>query len=209
MDNNGFSKKIMIFGLVMMIIIVIFGFGNVFNVYLQMGYGSIIWYVLVGILFFFLCGLMMVEYGFVFKEVKGGIYFWLVGLIGEWWVFVGIFVWLVFWIVWMVLMFLWIWIIFLVLIFGKDIIQFWWVMGFLLMEMIGILGIILILVIIFLLLWGMNVIVWIGLFGGIFIIVVNIIFIVVFFIVLFVNYFQLVELIYGFKIFIILFNLQF
>ena len=72
MDNNGSSKKITTFGLVTMIITAIFGFGNVSNAYLQMGYGSIIWYALAGILFFFPCGLMMAEYGSAFKEAKGG-----------------------------------------------------------------------------------------------------------------------------------------
>ena len=89
MDNNGSSKKITTFGLVTMIITAIFGFGNVSNAYLQMGYGSIIWYALAGILFFFPCGLMMAEYGSAFKEAKGGIYSWLAGSIGERWAFVG------------------------------------------------------------------------------------------------------------------------
>lgn len=102
MDNNGSSKKITTFGLVTMIITAIFGFGNVSNAYLQMGYGSIIWYALAGILFFFPCGLMMAEYGSAFKEAKGGIYSWLAGSIGERWAFVGTFVWLASWIVWMV-----------------------------------------------------------------------------------------------------------
>lgn len=83
MDNNGSSKKITTFGLVTMIITAIFGFGNVSNAYLQMGYGSIIWYALAGILFFFPCGLMMAEYGSAFKEAKGGIYSWLAGSIGN------------------------------------------------------------------------------------------------------------------------------
>ena len=39
------KKKITTFGLVMMIITAIFGFGNVSNAYAQMGYGSIIWYI--------------------------------------------------------------------------------------------------------------------------------------------------------------------
>ena len=45
------KKKITTFGLVMMIITAIFGFGNVSNAYAQMGYGSIIWYILAGGMF--------------------------------------------------------------------------------------------------------------------------------------------------------------
>ena len=75
MEEN--KKKITTFGLVMMIITAIFGFGNVSNAYAQMGYGSIIWYILAGVCFFFPCGLMMAEYGSAFKDAKGGIYSWL------------------------------------------------------------------------------------------------------------------------------------
>ena len=81
------------FGLVTMIITAIFGFGNVSNAYLQMGYGSIIWYALAGICFFFPCGLMMAEYGSTFKDAKGGIYSWLAGSVGERIAFVCTFVW--------------------------------------------------------------------------------------------------------------------
>ena len=150
MDNNGSSKKITTFGLVTMIITAIFGFGNVSNAYLQMGYGSIIWYALAGILFFFPCGLMMAEYGSAFKEAKGGIYSWLAGSIGERWAFVGTFVWLASWIVWMVSTSSRIWITFSALISGKDTTQSWRVMGLSSTETIGILGIILILAITFL-----------------------------------------------------------
>ena len=60
MEEQSSNKKVITtFGLVTMIITAIFGFGNVSNAYLQMGYGSIIWYALAGICFFFPCGLMM------------------------------------------------------------------------------------------------------------------------------------------------------
>ena len=71
-ENSGKAKKITTIGLVTMIITTIFGFGNVSNAYLQMGYGAIFWYALAGICFFFPCGLMMAEYGSAFKDAKGG-----------------------------------------------------------------------------------------------------------------------------------------
>ena len=89
MEEN--KKKITTFGLVMMIITAIFGFGNVSNAYAQMGYGSIIWYILAGVCFFFPCGLMMAEYGSAFKDAKGGIYSWLAESIGERAAFIGTF----------------------------------------------------------------------------------------------------------------------
>ena len=47
-STNSKVKKITTFGLVTMIISTIFGFGNVSNAYLQMGYGAIFWYALAG-----------------------------------------------------------------------------------------------------------------------------------------------------------------
>ena len=135
------------FGLVTMIITAIFGFGNVSNAYLQMGYGSIIWYALAGICFFFPCGLMMAEYGSAFKDAKGGIYSWLAGSIGERMAFIGTFVWLASWIVWMVSTASRIWITFSALIFGKDTTQQWHFWGMTSTEVIGVLGIIFIYVI--------------------------------------------------------------
>ncbi len=141
MDEQSSNKKmITTFGLVTMIITAIFGFGNVSNAYLQMGYGSIIWYALAGICFFFPCGLMMAEYGSTFKDVKGGIYSWLAGSVGERIAFVGTFVWLASWIVWMVSTASRIWITFSALLFGKDTTQQWHAFGLTSTQLIGSLG---------------------------------------------------------------------
>ncbi len=163
MDEQSSNKKmITTFGLVTMIITAIFGFGNVSNAYLQMGYGSIIWYALAGICFFFPCGLMMAEYGSAFKDAKGGIYSWLAGSIGERMAFIGTFVWLASWIVWMVSTASRIWITFSALIFGKDTTQQWHF-------------------------WGMTAIAKVGSLGGIFTVVVNIIYVIAAIIVLIIN----------------------
>ena len=201
-STNSKVKKITTFGLVTMIISTIFGFGNVSNAYLQMGYGAIFWYALAGICFFFPCGLMMAEYGAAFKDAKGGIYSWLAGSIGEKWAFIGTFVWLASWIIWMVSTASRIWITFSALIFGKDTTTSWTLLGMNSTQTIGVLGIIMILAVTFLSSKGMNAIAKIGSLGGIFTIVVNVIFVVVSFIVLFANHFRLAEPIHGASTFI-------
>lgn len=209
MDESSNAKKITTFGLVTMIITAIFGFGNVSNAYLQMGYGSIIWYALAGICFFFPCGLMMAEYGSAFKDAKGGIYSWLAGSIGERWAFIGTFVWLASWIVWMVSTASRVWITFSALIFGKDTTQSWHLFGLSSTETVGILGIILILVITFFSSQGMNAIAKVGSLGGILTIAVNVIFIIVSFVVLIANHGHLAEPIHGVQSFITSPNPQF
>ena len=188
MDEQSSNKKmITTFGLVTMIITAIFGFGNVSNAYLQMGYGSIIWYALAGICFFFPCGLMMAEYGSAFKDAKGGIYSWLAGSIGERMAFIGTFVWLASWIVWMVSTASRIWITFSALIFGKDTTQQWHFWGMTSTEVIGVLGIILMVACTYFSSRGMTAIAKVGSLGGIFTVVVNIIYVIAAIIVLIIN----------------------
>ena len=188
MDEQSSNKKmITTFGLVTMIITAIFGFGNVSNAYLQMGYGSIIWYALAGICFFFPCGLMMAEYGSAFKDAKGGIYSWLAGSIGERMAFIGTFVWLASWIVWMVSTASRIWITFSALIFGKDTTQQWHFWGMTSTEVIGVLGIILMIACTYFSSRGMTAIAKVGSLGGIFTVVVNIIYVIAAIIVLIIN----------------------
>ena len=210
MDEQSSNKKmITTFGLVTMIITAIFGFGNVSNAYLQMGYGSIIWYALAGICFFFPCGLMMAEYGSTFKDAKGGIYSWLAGSVGERIAFVGTFVWLASWIVWMVSTASRIWITFSALLFGKDTTQQWHAFGLTSTQLIGVLGILLILGTTWCSSRGMTAIAKVGSLGGIFTIVVNIIFVIVSIIVLVADKGILKQPIHGASTFITSPNPQF
>lgn len=191
------SKKITTFSLVMMIITAIFGFGNVSNAYEQMGYGSIIWYILAGVCFFFPAGLMMAEYGSAFKDAKGGIYTWLAGSVGEKTAFIGTFIWLSSWIVWMVSTSSRIWVTFSALIFGKDTTQQWGVLGLSSTQVIGLLGILFILVSTFVTTKGMDSIAKVGALGGMFTIVTNLIFIVASLIIIIVNKGHLAQPIHG------------
>lgn len=66
------SVKIKLGTLILMIFSAIFGFNNSLTAYYQMGYSSIIWYVVTAILFFLPSALIFAEYGASFKGVKGG-----------------------------------------------------------------------------------------------------------------------------------------
>ncbi|MSE21463.1 amino acid permease, partial [Lactobacillus parabuchneri] len=92
------KKKITLVGLILMIFTTIYGFANTTVAYEQMGYASIIWYVLAAILFLLPTAMMFAEYGSTFKDAHGGIYSWLAGSIGEEWAFIGTFIWLSSWI---------------------------------------------------------------------------------------------------------------
>ena len=70
------SVKIGLKSLVLMIFSAIFGFSNSLTAYYQMGYASIVWYIITAILFFLPSALIFAEYGAAFKGVKGGIFSW-------------------------------------------------------------------------------------------------------------------------------------
>lgn len=112
-----------------MIFTAIYGFANTTVAYDQMGYASIVWYVLAALLFFLPSALMLAEYGSAFKEAKGGIYSWLAGSIGEKWAFIGTFIWLSSWIIWMLSTSSKVWIPLSTLISGSDQTQTWSLFG--------------------------------------------------------------------------------
>lgn len=88
------KKKIGLANLTMMIFTCVFGFANTTVAYDQMGYASIIWYILAALFFFLPSSLMFAEYGSALKSAKGGIYSWLKVSIGEKMAFIGTFIWL-------------------------------------------------------------------------------------------------------------------
>ncbi|WEA89192.1 glutamate/gamma-aminobutyrate family transporter YjeM [Lactobacillus gasseri] len=96
------SVKIGLKTLVLMIFSAIFGFSNSLTAYYQMGYASIVWYIITAILFFLPSALIFAEYGAAFKGVKGGIFSWLKGSVSEKTAFIGTFIWLAAWVVWLV-----------------------------------------------------------------------------------------------------------
>lgn len=170
------KKKIKLFGLVMMIFSTIFGFANSTVAYEQMGYGSIMWYILAALFFFLPSALMLAEYGAAFKEAKGGIYSWLAGSVGEKIAFIGTFIWLASWVIWLVSTSNKVWIPLSALLFDKDTTQSWNFSGLGATQTIGLLAIIWILGVTFFSTRGMDFVAKVGSIGGIFTIVLNVIF---------------------------------
>ncbi|WEV50531.1 glutamate/gamma-aminobutyrate family transporter YjeM [Lactobacillus sp. ESL0731] len=124
MDNKQ-PKKITLGTLILMIFSSIFGFSNSLTAYYQMGYASIIWYVIAAILFFLPSALIFAEYGASFKGVKGGIFSWLEESSNEKVAFVGTFIWLAAWVVWLVSSTQFFLVALSTLISGEDMTQTW------------------------------------------------------------------------------------
>lgn len=90
MEKKDNQVKIRLGSLVLMIFSSIFGFSNSLTAFYQMGYSSIIQYIVTAILFFLPSALIFAEYGAAFKGIKGGIFSWLEGSTNEKVAFIGI-----------------------------------------------------------------------------------------------------------------------
>ncbi len=203
------KHKITLSGLVLMIISTIFGFANTTVAYEQMGYASIIWYILAAIFFLLPSSLMFAEYGATFKDAHGGIYSWLAGSIGEKWAFIGTFIWLSSWIIWMTSTASKVWIPFSTTLFGGDRTQSWHLLGLNANQTVGILAILWIIVITALAVRGMDGIAKIASVGGIFTILLNVLFIVASLTILLLHHGQLAQPVQGLNDFIQSPNVQF
>ena len=84
-----------------MIMPTIFVFTNSLIALYQMGYSSVLWYIIGALLFFLPSSLMFAEYGTSFKEAKGEIYSWLKNSTNEKFAFIGTFIWLTFWMIYL------------------------------------------------------------------------------------------------------------
>lgn len=197
------KKKIKLFGLVMMIFSTIFGFANTTVAYEQMGYGSILWYILAAIFFFLPCALMLAEYGAAFKEAKGGIYSWLAGSIGEKLAFIGTFIWLSSWVIWLVSTSNKVWIPLSALIFGKDTTQTWHFLGMNATQTVGLLAILWVLFITFFSTRGIDFVAKVGSIGGFFTIALNVIFCLASVVILFAQHGKLQQPITSVKDFVV------
>ncbi|AQW21291.1 glutamate/gamma-aminobutyrate family transporter YjeM [Lentilactobacillus curieae] len=196
------SKQIKTVSLILMIFSTIYGFANTTVAFDQMGYASIIWYVLAAILFFLPSGLMFAEYGSAFKEAKGGIYSWLAGSIGEEWAFIGTFIWLSSWVIWMMSTASKVWIPFSTFLFGSDKTQTWSFLGLNATETIGILGILWILVVTLFAVHGIDSISKVASVGGVFVMILTGVFAVLSLLALALNGGHLAEPITGVASFI-------
>lgn len=181
------KKKITLVGLVLMTLSTIYGFANTTVAYDQMGYASIIWYVLGAVLFLLPTALMFAEYGSTFKDAHGGIYSWLAGSIGEEWAFIGTFIWLSSWIIWLMSTASKVWIPFATTLFGHDTTQTWSFLGLSSTKTVGLLAILWILTVTWFAVRGMDSISKISSVGGIFVSLLTVIFAIASIVVLVFN----------------------
>ncbi|WP_283679398.1 glutamate/gamma-aminobutyrate family transporter YjeM [Lentilactobacillus sp. Marseille-Q4993] len=196
------NKKITTVSLILMIFSTIYGFANTTVAFDQMGYASIIWYILAAIFFFLPSGLMFAEYGSSFKEAKGGIYSWLAGSIGEEWAFIGTFIWLSSWIIWMMSTASKVWIPFSTFLFGSDKTQTWSLLGLNSTETVGILGICWILLVTFFAVHGIDSISKVASIGGVLVMILTGVFAIFSIVALFLNGGHLAQPINGISSFI-------
>ncbi|MTV82318.1 glutamate/gamma-aminobutyrate family transporter YjeM [Secundilactobacillus folii] len=196
------KKRITLVNLVLMTFTTIYGFANTTVAYDQMGYASIIWYILAALLFLLPSSLMFAEYGSAFKEAHGGIYSWMAGSIGERMAFIGTFIWLSSWIIWMVSTASKVWIPLATLISGHDSTPQWHLLGLGSTQLIGLLGILWILAITWFDVHGIDAIARISSVGGVFVSLLTVIFVIASFGVLFANGGHLAESVHGLSSFV-------
>ncbi|MDM8277663.1 glutamate/gamma-aminobutyrate family transporter YjeM [Ligilactobacillus aviarius] len=198
---NSQSKKITYGSLVLMIFSAIFGFSNSMTAFYQMGYSSIIWYIVAAVAFFLPSALMFAEYGATFKEAKGGIYSWLKGSTNEKFAFIGTFIWLAAWVVWLVSSTQFFIVAVSTALFGSDKTQTWGFGPFNSNQVVGILGVLFILLVTFLASRGIDKIAKVATFGGIFAFGITILFSLFSIIVLIAHHGVLAQGITGIKSF--------
>lgn len=190
-DNN--SVKIKTGSLVLMIFSAIFGFSNSLTAFYQMGYSSIIWYILTAIFFFVPSALMFAEYGASFKGAKGGIFSWLRGSVSEKTAFVGTFIWLAAWVVWLVSSTQFFLVSVSTAIWGHDTTQSWHLGPIGSTQLLGILEVVFLVVVTFCAAKGIDKIKAVSNIGGIFTLAIAIGFMVVSALVFILNHGQLAE----------------
>jgi amino acid transporter len=96
------KNKLTAISLALMIFTSVYGFGNVPLAFLQMGYGSIIWYIISALVFFVPFSLMVTEFGSAFNSEKGGIYKWMERSVGSSFAMIGTLMWYMSWVIWFV-----------------------------------------------------------------------------------------------------------
>lgn len=196
MEENKQSSvvtKISLGGLILMIFSSIFGWNNSLTAFYQMGYASILWYLVAAILFFVPSSLMFAEYGASFKAAKGGIFSWLRGSIGEKPAFIGTFLWLAAWVVWLVSSSQYFLVAVSTMIFGKDVTTSWHLFGLSSDITLGILEVLFLVVVTFIATHGIDKIVKVTSFAGFFTMAMPIAFLIISAIILIMHHGALAE----------------
>ena len=111
--------------LILIVLATEFGFSNVTTGYNQMGYASIIWYIICAAIFLFPLAMIFAEYSGALKKDHGGFYTWLINSFGEKWAFIGTFTWIGLWVINLLQNCSGIGINISGILFGKDVSQQW------------------------------------------------------------------------------------
>lgn len=135
------KEKLSLSALILMIFTSVYGFNNMPRSFYLMGYGSIIFFIDAGILFFIPFAFMMAEYGAAFKNEKGGIYSWMEKSVNAKYAFVGTFMWYASAIIWMVNVSSGIWVTLSNAILGTDTTKTWSILGLNGPQTLGVLGV--------------------------------------------------------------------
>ncbi|GAK30375.1 APC family transporter [Weissella oryzae SG25] len=169
------KKRIGQGALIMMIFTSVFGFANGPVAFTQMGYASIIWYLIGGALFFLPTSLMYAEFGAALKESEGGIYSWMEAGIGARWAFVATFIVIASWIIWMINVSQKVWITISTLLFGSDTTETWSLFGMNGLQTVGVLAVIFVVIVAILVNRGVQSVAKISSVGGLFVMALNLI----------------------------------
>lgn len=196
------TKKVSLFGLILMIFTAVFGFGNAPVAFYRMGYGAIIWYILAALFFFIPYALMMAEYGSTFKHERGGMYTWMEKSVGPKYAFISTFMWYTSYVIWMVSVAAKVFITLSTTYSGSDRTNYWSLFGLDSTQTVGILSILFIIVVTFFAARGLDKITKITSVGGIAVTFLNVVLIVVSLIILVFNKGHMAQPIEGMKSFV-------
>lgn len=197
------AKRISLTSLVLMILSTTFGFINVPTAFDQMGYASIIWYIVGALAFFLPTSFMFAEYGSALKDSAGGIYSWIKSGLGERWAFIGGFTWLSAWVITMLFGVPNLWVSLSVMIYGHDTTQSWTFLHFNSTETLGLLSILFVIAATWISVKGLGNITWIASIGGFLATSIAFVFCILSVILIFLNHGHLAQPITGFKSFIV------
>ncbi|WP_297633754.1 amino acid permease [uncultured Clostridium sp.] len=92
-ENKINTKKISTFGFFSFCIVLVYSIANSEQMYYQMGYASIVYVIIAGLIFFIPYSFAVTEIGSAYSDKKGGIYSWLSEIIGEKYALVTTLIW--------------------------------------------------------------------------------------------------------------------
>jgi len=141
------NKKLSMWGLVFMVLSVVYGFNNIPRAFYLMGYSAIPFYILAAIVFFVPFAFMISEYGAAFKNEKGGIFSWMEICVNTKYAFLVTFMWYASYVIWLVMITTTLMIPVSNAIFGTDTTSTWSLFGLNSTQTLGIISVGLILLV--------------------------------------------------------------